>query len=155
MPTATAPSASMRKAMRIEINKKIQGRLSFAELVSSWLINSVGLLIVSRGIKGIEFHGEGIQGILVVLAAGAVLGLINVLIKPVLLVLTLPINVLSLGLFTLVINAACLGLVGMVVQGFEVAGFWPALLGALMLSLISMMLNAVVLIGGFKVKIQK
>jgi putative membrane protein len=71
------------------------------------------------------------------------------------LVLTLPINVLSLGLFTLVINAGCLGLVGYVVPGFEVSGFWAAVLGALMLSLISMFLNAVILIGGFKVKIQR
>jgi len=141
--------------MQIEIKNNSKKKLSVAEMISSWLINSVGLLLVSKGIKGIEFHGEGLQGILTVLAAGAVLGLINVLLKPALLVLTLPINVLSLGLFTLVINAGCLGLVGYVVPGFEVSGFWAAVLGALMLSLISMFLNAVILIGGFKVKIQR
>jgi putative membrane protein len=141
--------------MQIEIQNKAGRKMSLGEMVSSWLINSVGLLLVSKGIKGIEFHGEGGQGLLVVLAAGAVLGLINVLLKPMLMVLTLPINILTLGLFTLVINAACLGLVGAVVHGFEVSGFWPALLGAFMLSLISMLLNAIIWIGGFKVKIHK
>jgi putative membrane protein len=141
--------------MQIEIQNRMGHKMKFGEMVSSWLINSVGLLIVSKGIKGIEFQGTGLEGILLVLCAGAVLGLINVLIKPVLLVLTLPINILSLGLFTLVINAACLGLVGLVVKGFEVDGFWPALLGALLLSLISMFLNAVVWMGGFKVRIRK
>ena len=141
--------------MQIEIRNRTSRKMTLAEMVSSWLINSVGLLIVSKGIRGIEFHGSGAQGVLLVLAAGAVLGLINVLLKPALLALTLPLNILTLGLFTLVINAACLGLVGYVVQGFEVDGFLAALLGALMLSLISMLLNAIIWIGGFKVKIQK
>jgi putative membrane protein len=95
------------------------------------------------------------QGALLVLASGAVLGLINTAIKPFLLVLTLPINILSLGFFTFVINAACLGLVAYVVPGFKVAGFWPALWGALMLSLVSIFLNAVAALGGFKVRISK
>lgn len=141
--------------MQIEIKNRAGGKMKLSEMISNWLINSVGLLLVSKGIKGIEFHGEGTQGLLLVLSAGAVLGLINVLLKPALMVLTLPINILSLGLFTLVINAACLGLVGYVVQGFEVSGFWPALLGAFLLSLISVLLNAIIWVGGFKVRIQK
>jgi putative membrane protein len=141
--------------MQIEIHNKPGHSMKFGEMVSSWLINSVGLMIVSKAIKGIDFQGAGMEGLLLVLSAGAVLGLINVLIKPALLVLTLPINILSLGLFTLVINAACLGLVGLVIKGFQVGGFWPAIFGALLLSLISMFLNAAVWVGGFKVRIRK
>lgn len=141
--------------MQIEIHNRVGGKMEFGEMVSVWLINSVGLLLISKGIKGIEFQIEGLQGLLTVLAAGAVLGLVNVLLKPALLILTLPINILSLGLFTLVINAVCLGLVSFVVPGFHISGFWPALFGALLLSLISMLLNAVILIGGFKVTIKK
>ena len=140
--------------MKIEIKNKAK-KMNLGEMVIAWLVNAVGLLLVSKGIKGIEFHGEGAQGVLLVLSAGAVVGLINTLLKPLLLVLTLPINILTLGLFTLVINAACLGLVGYVVQGFEVQGFWAAMLGAFMLSLISMLLNAVIWVGGFKVRIHK
>jgi putative membrane protein len=145
----------MGSKMQIEIHNRIGGKMNFGEMVSAWLINSVGLLLISKGVKGIEFQIEGLQGLLTVLAAGAVLGLVNVLLKPALLVLTLPINILSLGLFTLVINAVCLGLVSLVVPGFVISGFWPALFGALLLSLISMLLNAVIIMGGFKVTIKK
>jgi putative membrane protein len=141
--------------MQIEIRQKMPGKQGFVGMVSAWLVNSVGLLLVSKGIKGIEFHGQGSGALITVLAAGAVLGLINVLLKPALLLLTLPINILSLGLFTLLVNSACLALVSYFVDGFEVAGFWAALLGSIVLSLISMLLNAVVALGGFKVKIQR
>lgn len=141
--------------MQIEIHGDAKQGKSFSEMATHWLINSLGLLLVSRSIKGIEFKGSGREEALTVFLAAAVLGLINVALKPLLLVLTLPINILSLGLFTLVINAACLGLVAAVVPGFEISGFWSALLGALLLSLISVLLNAVVLAGGFKVRIER
>ncbi len=145
--------------MQIEIRSQpgpAPGRqMSLTELVTHWLINSLGLLLVSKSIKGIEFHGNGWEEAATIFAAAALLGLVNVLLKPMLLLLTLPINLLSLGLFTLVINAGCLGLVAWLVEGFEVSGFWAALLGAFLLSLISVLLTAVMLVGGFRVKIQK
>jgi putative membrane protein len=141
--------------MQIEIKNRPKTRPGFTDLLLSWLINSAGLFVISRMFKGIEFRGEGMQGALLVLASGAVLGLINTAIKPFLLILTLPINILSLGFFTFVINAGCLGLVAYVVPGFRVEGFWPALGGAFMLSMVSILLNAVVALGGFKVRISK
>jgi putative membrane protein len=140
--------------MQIEIRSGRQAR-RLSELITHWLINSLGLLLVSKSIKGIEFHGAGSQEAVTIFAAAAFLGLVNVALKPILLVLTLPINILSLGLFTLVINAACLSVVSWLVPGFEITGFWSAVLGALLLSLISMLLNAILLAGGFKVRIQK
>ncbi|MES2201379.1 MAG: phage holin family protein [candidate division FCPU426 bacterium] len=141
--------------MRIEIDGSKRPASKLSALISHWLINSLGLLLVSRSIKGIEFQGSGFEEAASVFAAAAVLGLINVALKPFLVLLTLPINILSLGLFTLVINAGCLGIVTLVIDGFKIDSFWSALLGALMLSLISMLLNAVVIAGGFKVRIKK
>ena len=75
-----------------------------------------------------------------ILAAG-ILGVVNAVIRPVVLVLTLPINLLSLGLFTLVINAAMLRLVSLLVPGFVLEGFGSAFFGALMVSFVSWLLN--------------
>lgn len=73
-----------------------------------------------------------------------VLGIINAFIKPVLIILTLPLNVLTLGLFTFIINALLIMLTGIIVPGFEVTSFWWALLFGLILSLVNFMLNSVV-----------
>ena len=71
------------------------------------------------------------------LLAALVLGLVNALIRPILIILTLPVNILTLGLFTLVINALMFWLVSSMVKGFNVSGFWPAFWGALVISVIS------------------
>lgn len=76
-----------------------------------------------------------------VLLAAIVLGIINAVIRPIFMVLTLPVNVVTLGLFTFVINGLMLKLTSMGVAGFEVSGFWAATLGALVLSVISTVLN--------------
>jgi putative membrane protein len=73
--------------------------------------------------------------------ASLLLGVLNALLRPLLLILSLPLVVLSLGLFVLVINALLLGFVGQLVKGFHVAGFWPALLGALVIALSTVILN--------------
>ncbi|MBI5344245.1 MAG: phage holin family protein [Deltaproteobacteria bacterium] len=69
------------------------------------------------------------------------LGLLNIFIKPVIMLLTLPITIVTLGLFTLVINASLFYLVGSVVEGFDVAGFFTALAGSLIISVLSIILN--------------
>jgi len=74
--------------------------------------------------------------------AAAILGVLNALFRPVLIILTLPINILTLGLFTFVINAILVMMVSGVVGGFEVHGFWSALLGSLIISLVSWLLNS-------------
>ena len=85
------------------------------------------------------------------LAAGGVvrvgaegLGLVNALVRPVLVILTFPLTLLTLGLFLLVLNAFCLALTSWVVPGFDVRGFWPALLGSLLVTIVSWLLTAFV-----------
>src|SRR5437879_5061934 len=76
------------------------------------------------------------------LAAGLVLALINAVVRPILLLLTLPITLVTLGLFLFVLNAFCLWLTSELVKGFEVHGFWPAVFGAMLVSVVSWLVNA-------------
>ncbi|OGL40253.1 MAG: hypothetical protein A2042_09660 [Candidatus Schekmanbacteria bacterium GWA2_38_11] len=99
-----------------------------------WLINAVGLLIVSKTMESIE-----IDSILTAVVAAAVIGIINTFLRPILIILTLPINILSLGLFTLVINGLIFYFVGNIVEGFQVTGYLAAFLGALILSVINIL----------------
>ena len=94
----------------------------------------VGLLlwVVARIVPGVEVDGVGHA-----LVAGLVLGVINALVRPLLVILTLPITILTLGLFLLIINAILLKLAAALVPGFRVQGFLPAVLGALLLSIFS------------------
>jgi putative membrane protein len=84
-------------------------------MILSWIATAIALLVGDRLLSGV-FVG----GIFSALIAAAVLGLVNMTIKPILFILTLPINLLTLGLFTFVINAMMLGLVSWIVPGFEV-----------------------------------
>ena len=102
-----------------------------------WVINAMALLLISQVIRGIE-----VDGIVAALAAAAVLGLFNAVLRPVLLILTLPLTILTLGLFALVLNGFMLYLVGSLVKGFSVHGFWAAVFGAILLSLVSGVANA-------------
>jgi putative membrane protein len=106
-------------------------------LLIRWVINALALLLISQVIKGIE-----VDSILSAFVAAAVLGVINAVLRPILLLITLPITILTLGLFVLVINGLMLYIAGSVVEGFHVSGFWPAVFGALFLSVISWIANA-------------
>lgn len=77
------------------------------------------------------------------LGAGLVLGLINAVVRPVLVLLTLPVTLLTLGLFLFVLNGLCLWLASLLVRGFAVHGFWAAVLGALLVGVVSSVLTAV------------
>lgn len=101
------------------------------------LINTLALYLASLLIPGIELTGLGPA-----LLAGLVLGLVNAVIRPVLLFLTLPLTFLTLGLFILVLNGLLLQLVAWLVGGFTVAGFWPAVFGAIVVGLVSWLLTA-------------
>jgi putative membrane protein len=74
--------------------------------------------------------------------AAAILGILNAFFRPIALILTLPINILSLGLFTFIINALMLKMASAIIPGFNVYGFWSAVFGALMISIISWLLNS-------------
>jgi putative membrane protein len=110
-------------------------------LVTQWLMNAIALVLVARWVPGVQLDSGGSEGLLTVLGASAVLGLLNLLLKPFLLLVTLPINILTLGLFTLVINGGVLALTSTLVRGFEVHGFGPAVLGALLLSALNLVLG--------------
>lgn len=101
-----------------------------------WSMNLLALMLAAALVSGIRV--ESIQ--MAAIAAG-ILGIINAVIRPIVLILTLPINLLTLGLFTLVINAAMLQLVSMVVPGLIIDGFRAAFLGAFLISFIIWILN--------------
>jgi putative membrane protein len=108
-------------------------------LIFHWLISAASLLIVSYLFPGIEVRGLGAA-----LIAPIVIGLVNATIGFVIKLLTLPLTLLTLGLFWLIINALMLQLAAYLVPGFFIAGFWSAFFGAIVLSLVSMMLRSLV-----------
>ncbi|MGI6225821.1 MAG: phage holin family protein [Peptococcales bacterium] len=107
--------------------------------VVRWILNGLALLVTSSLIAGIE-----VNGFLAALFAALVLGIVNAIIRPIIIFLTLPLNLVTLGLFTLIINGFMLKITSTVVNGFSVKGFWAATIGALLLALISSVLNALV-----------
>jgi putative membrane protein len=101
-----------------------------------WLATTLAVLVAAHVVKGISY-----ESYLALLIASFVLGILNAFLRPVLMLLSLPLLFLTLGLFTLVINAVLLYAVGWLVKSFRVDGFWPAFWGALVISLVSMVLN--------------
>jgi putative membrane protein len=105
-------------------------------LIIRWFVTAVGLWVTSELFSGIRADGMAS-----LLFAAIVLGVFNAILRPIILLLTLPINLLTLGLFTFVINGFMLKLTGAVVGGFSVEGFWTAVGGAILLSVVSFILN--------------
>lgn len=102
----------------------------------TWLLTALAFIITSRVIPGIV-----ITNFPAALVAVVVMGLVNAIVRPIIVLMTLPLTILSLGLFLLVINAISLWLVAYLTPGFDVNGFVPALLGSIVLSLVSGLLN--------------
>ena len=109
-------------------------------LLLTWLINAAALMALPYLMHSVSVSNVGTD-----LIAALVLGLVNTLIRPVLVLLTLPVTLLSMGLFILVINAILFWLVSHWVEGFEVAGFWSAFLAAILYSVISWALSTLLL----------
>jgi putative membrane protein len=105
-------------------------------IITRWLIITGAILIASMVVPGIK-----VDSLLTTILAAALLGLINVFIKPVLIILTLPLNILTLGVFTFFINAFMLELVAYFVKGFEVQSFLAAFLGSLIISVVTWFAN--------------
>ena len=101
-----------------------------------WVINASLLMLIPYVVPGVEMKNFGTA-----LVAALILAFVNAIIKPILVLLTLPINILTLGLFILVINGLMFWLVSAVVKGFYVSGFWPAFFAALVFSIFSITLN--------------
>lgn len=110
-----------------------------ASLLLIWILNAVALLVVAYVLPGITVASFGSA-----LIAAILLGLLNALVKPILIVLTLPITIVTLGLFLFVLNALVFWLAGSIIKGFVVNGFWWAVLGAVIYSLVSGLLIGLV-----------
>ncbi len=110
------------------------------KLLIVWLLNALALLVVAYVVPSIHVSGIGSA-----LIAAAVIGLVNLLIRPVLVILTLPVTVLTLGLFLLVINGLLFLFVGHILNGFEVQTLLAGIVGAVLYSLISWALIALIL----------
>jgi putative membrane protein len=101
-------------------------------LLLRWVIGALGLWLASSIVSGVTIADVG-----TLLLAALLLGLVNAVVRPLLIILTLPITIITLGLFLLVINAAMLALVAWMLSGFTITGFWPAVGGSLVMSLVS------------------
>jgi putative membrane protein len=105
-----------------------------------WLVNAIALIAVAYLMPSIS-----VSSFTSALIAALVLGLVNAVIRPVLVLLTLPVTVITLGLFILVINALLFWLVGSILEGFHVQGFWGAFVGSILFSIVSWLLSTLVL----------
>ncbi len=103
-------------------------------------INMIAILIISYLFPGMIW----VDGFLAALVAAFILGIVNTIIKPILVFFTFPITILTLGLFLLVINGLMLWLVSLLVSGFHVSGFWAAVMGSILISIVSWILSRVV-----------
>lgn len=101
-------------------------------LITRILLIALTLLLVSEYIPGIT-----ISGVYAAIIAAVILGILNAIVRPILIVLTLPITILTLGLFVLVINASLFYFAASFIDGFAVSGFWSALVGSVIISLVS------------------
>ena len=108
-------------------------------LVIRWLVSAAALYLTSLIVRGIE-----IQGVVPLLFAAVTIGILNAIVRPFVLLLTLPLNILTLGLFTLVVNAMMLWMAAKVVVGFSVHGFWSALGGWLLMSFFTFLINLLI-----------
>ncbi len=115
-----------------------------------WIINTVAVMVAANVVKGIEF-----SGLTSLLVASLLLGILNVLLRPLLLLLSLPIVIVTLGLFVWVINALLLYFVGQLVKSFRVDDFWSALWGALIISVVSLVLNTFTGTGNTRVEFRR
>jgi putative membrane protein len=102
------------------------------------LLNGIAIIIATWLLPGLHVSGP-----VAALVAGAILGFVNAIVRPVLFFLTLPLTLLTLGLFIFVVNALCLGLTAALVPGFTIDGFWWAVIGALLVSVVSWILNGI------------
>ena len=109
------------------------------KLITRILLSALVLLIVAYYIPGIE-----VSSVYIAIITAVVLGILNAIVRPILIVLTLPITLLTLGLFTFVINALLFWFAASFIEGFTVTGFWPALIGSLILAVVGSATNKLI-----------
>ena len=128
------------------------GRSRLLTFLQRWTINTLAVLVATHVVNGIHYDKDDLASLFV---ASLLFGVLVTFLRPLLLVLSLPLIFLTLGLFVLVINAGLLLLVGQLVKGFHVDGFWPAFWGALVISLVSLVLNTLTGTGDSRVRVRR
>jgi putative membrane protein len=121
-----------RQRPRLSKSKESNGKREMIGIGIRWLILTVAITLASYLIDGIR-----VSGFFTALFTAVILGILNVFFRPIVLILTLPVNVMTLGLFTFVINAFMLKMASGIIPGFEVRGFWPAVFGSLIISAVN------------------
>lgn len=114
----------------------VKRRRGIGGVLLTWLLSATSVFLAAKLVPGVEVDGFGAA-----LAAAAVLGIVNAVVRPILVLLTLPITIVTLGLFLLVVNAACVGLAAKLLPGFHVDGFAPAVLMVIAVTVVSGLLS--------------
>ena len=104
----------------------------------TWLLSAAALILTSKIVPGFILDSFTVAAI-----AAVIMGLVNAIVRPILVILTFPLTLLTLGLFLLVVNAVSLGLVAYFTPGFTIAGFLPAMIGSIVLSFVSGILDSI------------
>ncbi|ODS90941.1 MAG: hypothetical protein ABS45_15060 [Comamonas sp. SCN 65-56] len=117
--------------------------------LTQWAITALALWVASYIFKGVKFDSTG-----ALIVAALLLGFANAIVRPLLIVLTLPLTLVTFGLFLLVVNALVILLVSALVKGFRLSGFWTALFASLFVSVLSVLISAVVTGGNPAMEIQ-
>ena len=125
-------------------------RTELKEFLKRWVISTLAVLVATKIVSGIRYDTW-----LALFVATLVLGILNSTLRPLLKLLSLPLLILTLGLFTLVINAGLLFLVNKLVKGFHVDTFWDAFFGALIISLVTLFLNSITGSGNARVEVRR
>lgn len=112
------------------------------DLLLTWFLSALGIFLTSRIVQGFVIKSFGSA-----LAASAVIGLLNLTLRPLLFLLTLPITIITLGLFTFILNAIVLKVAAKFLKGFDILGWWPAIFGAIVIALINIVLLWVLPVG--------
>jgi putative membrane protein len=134
-----APAAPRYDSLATICSRDLRYCVTAMRLLISWLLNAGALLAVAYFVPAIH-----VESFFSALIAALVLGLVNAVMRPLLILLTLPVTLLTLGLFIFVINGLLFWLVGSILSGFVVDGFWPAFFGAIAYSIFSWALNALI-----------
>ena len=116
-------------------------RFKIKYILIKWIINTVSLFIVVETIKGLDIIYGGLKGIFVLFLAAGMIGIINVFLKPMVLLLTLPLSIMTFGIFTLFINGILFAFAAFIVPGFRVTSIWGAIVGSLLFSIVSLICN--------------
>ena len=124
--------------MFLEVSLLVERREGCLGLVLTWVLSAVAVSISAWIVPGVTVDSFGRA-----LVAAAILGVVNALVRPVLVLLTLPVTIVTLGLFLLVVNAACIALAANVVDGFRVDGFLPAVIMVIVLTVVSSVLGSI------------